>query len=304
MTKQDLIVYSSRPTEGGRSLAAALDARYMVGWLPSRKYRPVTNSLVVNWGASTLSPVILQAGTVYVLNTPYAVRQSVDKIKSYKLLAEAGVPTLEYTTDIAIAQQWAEGGTMVLGRENKTSGGKGISITASWQEGRQVEPADFYTKYFPKTHEYRVHVFGGGIIDVTQKRRRIEPDQLNGEPRGIVQRVVRSHDNGWVHCHENVHMENLIRATGPNDVGSACIAACRAIGLDFTALDVLCRFSKENPTELRDFRIAELNTAPGLGNRQTIDAYTQAVLMMYKYMQRSNQQAEAHRELQKYDVVT
>jgi glutathione synthase/RimK-type ligase-like ATP-grasp enzyme len=104
-----------------------------------------------------------------------------------------------------------------------------------------VPDAPLYTKYEKRKREYRVHVWGNEVLDVTEKRKR----------RGVdADSRIRSWDNGWVFCREDVNY--------PPHVASVAVDAVHALGLDFGAVDVGYNVLKE-----RAF-VFEVNTAPGL----------------------------------------
>jgi hypothetical protein len=133
----------------------------------------------------------------------------------------------------------------------------------------QFIEAPLYTRYYPKTHEFRVHVWRDQIIDFTQKK-------LKGGPNDSANRLVRSHDNGWVHCHDNLS----IGSADQESMGRSCAMAVSGLGLDFGAVDVLAILndSETGVRNLKSFVICEVNTGPGLENNKTIEAYTKAIL--------------------------
>lgn len=304
MIKRDLLVFSNRPTNGGRLLAEELQSRYLRE-STRRRLKRTDGALAINWGSSHNYPEFFRGGRCIVLNRPESIEVASSKVESYRRFQEAGIPTFEFTTDYRRMQQWYSEGVCVLCRRDSMSGGNGITIIgkAEVQAGSdsQLPRSDFYTKYYPKTHEYRVHVWRQGgrvaqqslpgaegvggegeyqIIDITQKRR--ESQSVAGEDgeqtRSIRERIVRSLDNGWVHCHEDIHeKDQILDVCGP-----ICVSACAALGLDFGAVDLLVRFSKKDSTRIKDFLIAEVNTAPGLGNRATVQAYRDAILETYE----------------------
>lgn len=179
-------------------------------------------------------------------------------------------------------QPWLDGGHQVVVRKTtKGSAGRGIRVLSpqNWH-GRieDIEEAPLYTRYYPKTHEFRIHVFNGQVIDFTEKKAK----------EGVeVDRVVRNHDNGWVHAHNVTPMFWRGRAA----IEDASVASVKALGLDFGAVDVLAvlgPFMNEGPTpddakrEVVSFKVCEVNTAPGLENTSTIEAYSKAIIKFYE----------------------
>jgi hypothetical protein len=249
-----------------------------------------------------------------VVNDFSAVKRSISKVESYQTFAAAGVPTLEFTTDPDEALTWNSGdqGCRILARRDGLSSGRGISIFEPNSVPRgsiamHNRDADFFAKYFKKTHEYRVHVFlpgmrgrgdqpermpagepssgalrssveQSGVIDITQKKRVVEgaQDIRGGVPgnvvRDLLQKVVRSHANGWVHAHEQIHLPGDFKT----ELARVATGACAALGLDFGAVDVLARFSTKTPDKLLALAVCEVNTAPGLENQVTIEAWKKA----------------------------
>lgn len=213
---------------------------------------------IVNWGVH--SPFRTGPGQV-VLNKPEAVAIARDKLATFRKLKEHGVPHVEFFE----TQQEAE-----AGRGNKTIFAR-LTTCGSAGAGIQIIPpraglpaAPLYTAYFPKTDEYRVHVFGGRSILVQQKRRKED----GGADRTEHQKKIRSHENGWAFC------VNRINGTPAQlqALDRHAIAAVRACGLDFGAVDLLL---KDN-----DVRVCEVNTMPGLEGETTVSAYVGAIKAM------------------------
>lgn len=114
-----------------------------------------------------------------------------------------------------------------------------------------------------------MHVFCGEIIAVQQKRKR--EDATHDENQAL----IRSYDNGWVFCVDNV--------TFPDDnskaaVADASVQAVEAVGLDFAAVDII--LGKDGQEY-----VLELNTAPGLESPTILAAYREAIV---KYVRRGN----------------
>jgi len=95
-----------------------------------------------------------------------------------------------------------------------------------------------------------------------------------GDRRTLHQKVVRSHDNGWIFAHNNLHLPAEADAT----MREAAIGAVRSLGLDFGAVDILARFKGNR---LEACAVCEVNTAPGVENTKTLDAYVKAITEVY-----------------------
>jgi glutathione synthase/RimK-type ligase-like ATP-grasp enzyme len=174
-----------------------------------------------------------------------------NKLKTFLTLTKAGVYTPPFTTNHAVAKAWVDAGEVVYGRKYlEASQGEGI-VVITQDSGWEMCP--LYTKGVMKTHEYRVHVVNGRVIDFSKKRRRSEQES---NP------YIKNSNNGWVFCREGVEL--------PNAIADAAIKSVAALSLHFGAVDVAY---KE-----RDDRayVFEVNTAPGIEGT-TLTKYTEAL---------------------------
>lgn len=223
------------------------------------KYKQRKEDLNINWGCgNNLLPMP-------ILNRPSAVRDAINKLETFKLLQDkVNIP--EWTTDPAIANNW---NTSFIGRQTLTGfGGKGILFfdpKYPFAEGglypapENIENRDacpLYVQYKKKKKEFRVHVFGNEVIDVTQKKKRTDFD-------GEINTKIRNYGNGWVYCREGIEI--------PDDLFDQAKKAIEAVGLDFGAVDIIWN-EKENKSY-----VLEINTAPGLEGT-TIESYKNAIL--------------------------
>lgn len=248
-----------RPSNGAKELAA------QEGFLRLRqgnfhKIRPT--DIVINWGTTvtiTNDAIKPNVNHAKVVNFPMFVKAATDKLQAFReftdgLDDEGGVAptikTVEWTTDQAIAQSWSDNEFTVVVR-NKLTGhsGDGIVIIDKLQP---VPKAPLYTKYVFKVKEFRVHVVNGKVIDTQQKIK--DPD------RKVVSWKVRSHDNGFIFARNGI-VDNA-------DRDALAIAATKALGLDFGAVDII-------QDKKGILYVLECNTAPGLEG-QTVDSYTEA----------------------------
>lgn len=220
---------------------------------------------ILNWGSSIGIPLNWDPeGEISYYNWPEAVKLATSKLKTLTKLQEASIPALEATGQATVAGQWLGQGSTVLCRKDGLSGGRGI-VKAKTLSEMVGSPAtgDFWVKYWKKTHEYRVHVFKGQVIDIQQKRRRTEWNG-NYDP------MIRNFDNGWVFCHDGI--KGTVAEL--DSISNTSRLAVAALGLDFGAVDILARFNEDGT--LRKHVVCEINTAPGLEG-QTLEKYVTAI---------------------------
>ena len=123
-------------------------------------YQGYFNHIVINWG-SQKTTIGYQGQALSrvkeVLNHPSKIINASNKLKSFKLLKEAEVPTLEWTTSRNEAYRWLQ--EDVVFSRTKLSANSGEGIIINKPEGEYIEKAPLYTKFFNKEREYRVHIF-------------------------------------------------------------------------------------------------------------------------------------------------
>jgi len=196
------------------------------------------NNVLINWGKDAIQH---WDKTIQVINHPSAVAIAKNKLLTLQRFTERGVSCPKYTTDRDEASRWLSEDKIVYARTILTGqSGHGIKVLTA-DDTYQLPYAPLYTEGVVKTHEYRVHIAFGTIIDYSKKRRRNEHDS---NP------YIKNLHNGWVFCREGVSL--------PHSVMRHSLDAVSAIGLDFGAVDVVYKESDNAAYVL------EVNTAPGL----------------------------------------
>lgn len=241
-------------SQGARALARQLNT---VRVRRNGRYVPRRNDAVINWGNSEVPRWRERiVGATYVIcNHPARVAVASDKLRTFQVFRAAGIPHPAWTTNRTEAEAFftSERSKVVCRSLLRASEGRGITVA---ETPTALIPAPLYVKYWPKTTEYRVHVFRGEVIDVAQKRLR------NGERERVGRnRYVRSHSNGWIFARENVDF--------PRQARELALSAVRSLGLDFGAVDLAVNSRGE-------YTVFEVNTAPGLEG-QTVGKYANAV---------------------------
>lgn len=237
MKRVRILPFKERPVI---RLLASLSGTLMCK-LPT-KFIPQKGDIVVNFGSSEL-PEAWKACIYKIINSPSAVSNSIDKLKALSILKEHDVSVPKFTSSQAQVVKWLEQGHQVMARKlTKASCGKGaVMITP---EQPVCPNAPLYTLYVPKKAEYRVHVWGGEVIDMQQKKRRKDFDKTKVDTK------IRTWDTGWVYCRGGINV--------PDVVVEQAKKAVAALGLDFGAVDIGYTESNGKAT------VYEVNTAPGL----------------------------------------
>lgn len=242
--KLRILPYKAASTSA-KLLANAIGAKRIRKEGPNRAFK---GGFVINWGNSSLTR---QIDGVELLNKPEAVDVSIDKLRTFRVLSEAGVSIPEFTTNVAQARVWIEQGRKIVCRTKLRSyGGDGIVIAESADE---LVAALLYVRYIPKQDEYRVHVFRDRVFFVQRKARK------NDVPDENVNWAVRNLAGGFIYANQDVDVSDEIK--------QSCIRAITALGLDFGAVDVIV-------TPRGRHFILEVNTACGLSGT-TLEKYAE-----------------------------
>lgn len=228
----------------------------------SGKYHFLKNHVVVNWGYS--KPPYWGVSTppnTRILNHWTLVPFAVNKISTFKKLSDKGVPTPDWTTNRAVAKEWASNSVVFCRKLVSSQEGAGIVIATSPSE---VVDAPLYTRLFAKEKEYRVHVFDGKVIDYSIKK-------LTTEGKTIANRCkyIRNLENGWVFSHNIPAGRELTKAAA-----NAAINSVEAVGLNFGAVDLAIGTKGH-------VAVFEINTAPGIEGK-TLEAYRNAITAYVK----------------------
>jgi len=245
------IILRTRISDGARSLATASGFRLQSLRTPSRVRRDTR--LQVNWGATNPRAV----PNVRCLNSGAAVELASNKLTALLAMRQAGVPVPDFWQTREEVNRRENG--MIFARTLlRASEGRGIVVV---RPGEELPSAPLYVQYIRKSAEYRVHVGGQEVLAIQQKRFR------NDHEASADERIIRNHRNGWIFAVENVSYP----ATGTEQrLREAAVAAVRALGLDFGAVDMVV-----DKTSRANVYVLEVNTAPGLSSPTTLRAYSE-----------------------------
>lgn len=181
----------------------------------------------VNWGRAS-------ANTTLNPN----ISNSTNKRVMRELFREHGVPMPQ----LLPAHNHSGYGNPVVGRPDQHSKGRGLWICNNQADierakngTRRKAAATHFMEYVESDREYRVHIFKGKSIRISEKRFTDETkkEYITAKPGEINLKIVRD----------------------------AAKLAVSAIGLDFGAVDILARGEDHNDQVF----VLEVNAAPGLG---------------------------------------
>lgn len=209
------------------------------------KYRKKPGHVLINWGST--QPFKYK----FDLNPPENVAIAAHKLETFRVLHAADVAIPKWTLNPEVAATWED---KIIGRDTATGRG-GVGITV-YKAGEQLGKHLFYTSYFRKKREFRIHVFKGEVIFQQEKLKK----------RGVenVDKYVRSHDRGW--CFAFNHLPD---SPVPSEVRDEASKAVEAIGLDFGAVDIGWH-------HVNGVCVFEVNSAPGL-EESSLEAYAKAI---------------------------
>jgi hypothetical protein len=218
---------------------------------------------IVNYGRS-VEPTYELPPRVTWINHPKYIMNAADTLKCITVLDRNDVPVLEWTTRKEQVSVWLSEGHNVYARTTLTGKkGHGIKyLDPAKGIGDHIVDAPLYTKEYPKTHEFRVHVFRDKAIDMVQKRK-MGPEKLEKHGLNQAEERIRNKRFGWVFSKRVDYI--------PEGMEAACVAAVRLCGLDYGGVDVLA------DQQAGTFRICEVNTAPGMFKSHTFNAYIEAL---------------------------
>jgi len=237
-------------SESGKIMAQSLNTKRV---RQNGRYMPKRRHVIINWGNSNLPNwwKVKEQRDVKVLNEPESVKVASSKLFTFQVLSECNVAIPAWTTDKSKAAEWLENdeGKVVCRKMLNGHSGRGIVIS---KEVNELVDAPLYTKYIKKTHEFRIHIFRGKVIDYVQKKKRSGVPDRNP--------YIRSVENGWVFCREGIVIDDRAK--------KIAIDAVNALNLDFGAVDVILGHDGK-------MYVLEVNTAIGLQGF-TIEAYKKA----------------------------
>ncbi|MGM0410091.1 MAG: ATP-grasp domain-containing protein [Bacillota bacterium] len=214
-------------------------------------YKSINNNLspepyiqynkLIRWGCIASFP-LNEKSIVY--NNRNGIKNASNKLKSRKIMEDNNVP---------IPQTWNDKEMPdfpCIGRPLQHFGGRNFYFCEDkidWNNAKR-KGAKYFSKYYPKTKEYRVHVASGKVIILAEK---ITPDNTSEQAWNLSKKGV---------CEE---FNTLRWSEYPKDICDIAVKAVKSLGLDFGAVDIM---AEPNDDSLPYAVVLEVNTAPKLGS--------------------------------------
>lgn len=171
--------------------------------------------------------------------------QPIDKLRQYQWFEANNIPSVEYTADAQVAEQWLRDDYTVFGRRLlNASCGRGIVVMEKDEDGDYaITPCPVYTKYKKKKREFRIHIFKNNIVAIVEKKRKRGFE-------GQRDTKIRNLENGYV----------FVQNTGelPDGLSELALRAAAVTDSDFKGVDV--GFNERN----NELFVIEVNSAPGI----------------------------------------
>lgn len=188
---------------------------------------------IIRWGSTAVS------GADREINSREAIILASDKPEARRVLREAGLSVpVESETEFP-----------VIARARRHRAGSGLWVCNSEADITDAKRngAVYFSRFYPKTREIRVHVAGGKTLLVSEKE------------GGNREEIVWNHSKTnfqLKHLHRHVWRENPMLMNAVREAKKAIAA----LGLDFGAVDIMLAPTDGQAPHV----ITEINTAPAL----------------------------------------
>jgi hypothetical protein len=201
------------------------------------------NSIAINWAYSA-TPLCLPNDCV-LFNKPDKIGFASDKSLCRKLLFDGNIsiPETRYTPNKPIFNYLVGRNEVWIGRPSHHYGGHKFYVcrTQRGLERSMRKGCTYWSRFYPKTVEYRVHCAHGKVLLMQQKMGSQDHFRWN-HTTGVVFKMIP-----WSKYDKEICL--------------LALRACKVIGLDFGAVDIMA-----NPTDesLPKAVVCEINTSPKL----------------------------------------
>lgn len=233
------ILYSNTTAPTGRQIRDAL------GIGGSTRDPGDRQDHLIRWGSTTR----VQYRARNVMNSANAIGRATNKLGSLEIMREHHVTTPDvFLRDVSPNRIPADMFPLLGRRTNHTQGRDIVLCMQREDVARAVEHglSDYFTRYIPTSREFRVHVFRGEVIKISEKvLTNVQEFRLPW---------VRNFENGYTFRNPR-DMTNVLS----NTLSTQATGAVESLGLTFGAVDIVVG---DDATAY----VLEVNTGPSLGD--------------------------------------
>jgi len=226
--------------------------------LTGSTYRPADDVLLVNWGGGFETPSNVLHHNGRLLNSLEAIKIAANKLKTFDKVKEneelAKYLPMYVTTRFDAETVLPEGKPVYVRTDLYGHSGEGIVIIPA-DEAVDIN-APLYVEGLNVRHEYRVHCVNG--FTKIQKKARLDTPNPNMEIRNLA--------GGWTFINEFT-----LGDTGRSELHDISNKILKQLGLDFGAVDIV-------RTQEGEWKLLEVNTAPGISSPSNVEWYAKALL--------------------------
>jgi len=189
-------------------------------------------------------------------NAKEGIKLASNKLKARKTFLDNFIPTPKtYSKNDLRGRGFNDLVYPLVLRDIKHHGGQNVKIINNEREMEEsyYETSEkvYYSEFFPKTKEYRVHIASGKAIIVAEKV--VEEEQQGKVVWNLGEEGVCEEFN-TLRWSEYREVEPIIKTAS---------LACKSLGLDYGAVDVVA-YPSERQEDLPPVAVLEVNTAPRL----------------------------------------
>ena len=207
------------------------------------------NLLTIRWGTTRYSD--MDTLSKAILNPARSIFANLDKRNAHRLMYEAGVSVPLFWTSFNQARRASrELGCDFLRRRLHHMQGTDIIRLHPTDTLSSAKRSGYYVQLLAKTAEYRLHILNGTCIGLAEKKPK------DGERAN---QLIWNFENGWDLIYYS-REERESAAPHYAKMVEEATKACKAVGLNFGAVDLVMVGSKPY--------ILELNTSPKLAGHE------------------------------------
>lgn len=212
-------------------------------------------------------------------NVAEGIKTASNKLKSRKKFEENFIPTPKtYSKNDLRSVNFEDLNYPLVLRDIKHHGGQNVRIINDEYEMEDsyysTNEKVYYSEFYPKTKEYRVHIASGKAIIVAEKV--VEEEKQDNVIWNLGDEGV-CEEFKTLRWSEYREVEQVIKTAS---------LACKSVGLDYGAVDVVA-YPNDRQDELPPVAVLEVNTAPRL-EEYGISRYVQ----YFKWLLMSNEKVE------------